>query len=399
MTPNHSAVAGSASGYDLCDGDHHDTQLRKSQLSRSVDPMDPTIDRLRQVIETSGKSQGAFAAAVGLDPPKLSKVLSGARRLTSLDVARIADVGQVSVDWLLSGQELTMATAARRAAGSSSVSAVEIATRFTELRETATDLGWPLAAVEVSIDLSGLTARSAGQKLADAALSVLGDPLLVIDGDVAGLIESHFGIDVAISDLGSDFDGLSALAECGSLILLTQTPVAVRQRFTAAHELAHVLNRDDQGVHLDEDIYAPVGKDASEVCANAFAAAFLMPAELLRDRVKPGFDEAAFAGLAMDFCVSPRALAIRLSSLNLIDKMAEAAFGKLTATQVARLSGRSAELAERGLLSNTRRSPKALAKDLFAAYTAGETTLRPYAAVLGADPAQLRDSLENAGGA
>lgn len=399
MPRNHFADAGLAIE-PCCSGEGHpDRRLRKSQLTPSVSDMDTMIDRLRQVIDASGKSQGEFALAVGLDASKLSKVLSGARRLTSLDVARVADLGRVSVDWLLSGQELTMATAARRATGSSGVAAVEIATRFTELRETATDLGWPLASVGVTVDSSGLSARDAGQKLAGEALAVLGDPALVLDGDIASLIEEQFGIDVAIANLGSDFDGLSAITESGSLILLTRTPVSTRQRFTAAHELAHVLGGDDQGVHLDENVYAPAGKDTTEVCANSFAAAFLMPAQLLRDRVKQGFNEAAFAELAMDFLVSPRALAIRLASLNLIDKVTEAAFGKLTAAQVARLSDRSAELAESVALSNTDRAPRTLASDLFAAYSAGEATLRPYAAVLGADPAQLRELLETAEGA
>ena len=86
-------------------------------------------------------NQGEFARAVGLDAPKLSKSLAGIRRFTSSDVARIAEVGGVSVDWLLGAAEPVMLTAARRAAGTSSQAATERASRLIELREIANDLG------------------------------------------------------------------------------------------------------------------------------------------------------------------------------------------------------------------------------------------------------------------
>lgn len=73
--------------------------LRKSQRVHTVDVVSTPQDRVRELIERSGRSQGEFAGVVGLDGPKLSKALSGARRFSSLDFARIADVGQVSVDW------------------------------------------------------------------------------------------------------------------------------------------------------------------------------------------------------------------------------------------------------------------------------------------------------------
>lgn len=351
-------------------------------------------DRVRDVITGSGMQQGAFAQSIGLDASKLSKSLAGSRRFSSLDLARIADVGKVTVDWLLTGEELAIATAARRAAGSSSGDAMARAMRLTELRGVAADLGRPLPdspAIAVGTQRS---TRSAGLRLADEALRLVGDPQLVLSEELPDLLESRFAVDVAIVDLGGGFDGLAVQTPQSRLVLAAPTSVPARQRFTLAHELGHLLAGHDQDVHLDKDIFAPVGADATEVQANAFAASFLMPEVLLRARVKRGFDDRQFAELAMDFEVSPRALAIRLTQLKLIDKMAEAAFGALSGRRAAQLTGREEGLQRSIVTSTTPRPSRRLASDLFAAYEGGLTTLRPVAAVLGVDPVKLRDDLE-----
>ena len=53
--------------------------------------MEGIPDRVLSLIEASGLSRRAFAQDIGLDDSKLSKSLSGARRFSSLDLARIAD--------------------------------------------------------------------------------------------------------------------------------------------------------------------------------------------------------------------------------------------------------------------------------------------------------------------
>ena len=105
------------------------------------------------------------------------------------------------------------------------------------------------------------------------------------------------------------------------LIVLGTSQIPARQRFTLAHELGHLLAGDDQGVHLDRDIYDKAqAKDPSEMRANSFASAFLMPEDILREAVGPrGLTEPGFAALACDLKVTPSALAFRLKDLRLID--------------------------------------------------------------------------------
>lgn len=214
--------------------------------------------------------------------------------------------------------------------------------------------------------------------------------------DLASVIEQGFGVDVCIASLGEGFDGLAVATQNARLILAAVTPVPYRQRFTMAHELGHLLSGDDQGVHQDQDVLTATGDD-SERRSNAFAAAFLMPEPLLRERVQRGFDTVAFATLAIHLMVSPISLAIRLSDLHLIDAMACDAWKQLTATKAAQLAGGSVAVADAARVSTQPRHPGLLSRDLYTAYLAGRTTLRPYANLIGVDSDTLRDDLERSG--
>lgn len=102
-----------------------------------------------------------------------------------------------------------------------------------------------------------------------------------------------------------------------------------RKRFTVAHELAHLLLHTQEGVHVDyavlkmRDSRASEGSDEDEIEANRFAAEILMPRDfLVADLAALGpicaDDEKAIASLAKKYGVSPQAMAIRLSTLNLV---------------------------------------------------------------------------------
>lgn len=358
--------------------------------------MQAPAERVRQLIEQSGQSQGDFATAVGLDPSKMSKSLAGARRLSSLDLARIAEHAGVSVDWLLTGQEAPLATAARAASGSPAAAATTAARTLVELRSSAARLGYPQPWRPVPCDPTVPMANQQGAELAGGALERVREAeRRSAELDLASVIEAVFGADVCITPLGHGFDGLAASTDDAKLILASVTPTAFRQRFTLAHELGHLLAGDDQEIHIDEDVFGPASrKGTSEVRANAFAAAFLMPEDELRAAVGPGFDKEAFAKLSIRLMVSPTALAYRLKNLRLIDDMAATQFGTLSAAKAARLAGASHTLAAATAFSAEERRPGLLTTDLFAAYLDGRTTLRPYANLIGVDTDSLRDDLE-----
>lgn len=363
--------------------------------------MPTTADRVRELIGDAGQTQAAFADSLGMDATKLSKSLTGVRRFSSLDLALIAENCQVSVDWLLTGEEPALATAARRSAGTSASTAFDLAHYYTALRDDLVGLGyrqqWSLPA---PMSRRGRWVDQ-GAKLAEIALAGLSAPDDEPVDDLVGAIEGGFGVDVAIQPLGEQFDGLAVATPNSRLILANVTPVYSRQRFTIAHELGHLLVGDDQQIHQDEDIDSATSKHGeSEMRANAFAAAFLMPEDaMLRafaqvaGEASPAFGEADFCRVATAWHVSPSALAYRLKSLRVIDAGLCEAWRHISSAEAARRANLSSEYAGRQAASVTRRPPGSLLRDTLAAYQEGDITLRPYAQLLGVDTRQLRQEM------
>lgn len=363
--------------------------------------MSSTADRVRELIQGSGLSQHAFGQRVGLDGSKLSKSLSGARRFSSLDLARIAELGDVTVDWLITGSEPPLAMAARTTGGTAG-RAVREARRLCTLRSDLTGLGYPQPWRPVPDGRPrGGTWSEQGERLAAAATAQLrGQNREVTEASLVAVAEEVFGVDVAIVELGPDFDGLAAASDEARLILLATSRIPGRQRFTLAHELGHLLVGDDQGLHLDPDVYDKAqGKDPSELRANAFASAFLMPPDLLRQAVgSTGLPLDGFAALACDLMVTPSALAYRLQRLRLIDAVTCDRFKAITAAKAANIAGRSDEFVRHVTEASSPRRPGLLVRDSYAAYDTGAATLRPYASLLGVDVDELRRALESESG-
>jgi Zn-dependent peptidase ImmA (M78 family)/transcriptional regulator with XRE-family HTH domain len=352
-------------------------------------------DRVLGLIKSSGLNRHAFAQEIGLDDSKLSKSLSGTRRFSSLDLARIADRFEVTVDWLITGEEPPLAVAARTTSGDAHT-ALEAAKRYTTMRGDLASLGWPQPWRPVPAAASGTYAEQ-GRALARSALDLAAKASRSInEADLPSLTEEVFGADVAIVALAEGFDGLAASSDDAKLIVLGTSPVPARQRFTLAHELGHLVAGDDQGVHLDHDVYdKSQAKDPSEQRANSFASAFLMPETILREAVgSAGLTETDFARLACELKVTPSALAFRLKDLRLIDMGTCDRFRPLSAARAATIAQRGEELAQRVALASAPRLPGLLVRDTYAAYEAGATTLRPYANLLGADVDELKQALE-----
>jgi len=354
--------------------------------------------RVLGLIEASGLSRREFGQRIGLDESKMSKSLSGARRFSSVDLARIAELCQVTVDWLITGEEPPLAMAARTTSGNAG-SALDAAKRYSTLRTDVASLGYqqPWQPVTARFNTGGYVEQ--GRRLAQEALMRVGQAgCSVAIGNLTVLIEELFGVDVAVVELGTGFDGLAASSEGVKLILLATSHIPARQRFTLAHELGHLLAGDDQEVHLDRDVYDKAqAKDPSEMRANAFASAFLMPEGTLRDAVgSTGLTDKSFAALACDLTVTPSALAYRLLHLRLIDAGACDRYKALTGSKAANLAGRGEEFAQRVSEASRPRPPGLLVRDTYAAYESGAATLRPYANLLGVDVDQLRHEIESA---
>ncbi len=359
---------------------------------------DLTVARVRSLIDDSGLTQAAFAARAGLDASKMSKSLSGVRRFTSLDLANIAELAGVTIDWLLGAQDTPPAVAARaeRHDDGAVEAAVRAATRFAQAREDLAFLGYDRKAGVVTVPTQRALAQGAdlAEQVVDGLRRAGGSPL---DRDLGEVIEHYFGVDLAVTAIPAGCDGLAWRDRHAQLILVAISEYPTRQRFTIAHELGHLLVGDDQGLHVDRDVMDPERqRQPSETRANAFAAAFLLPESDLRAAVRDGrgLDPDLFAALVMRLSVSPSTLAYRLRSLGLVDEGQREEFRTLTTAACALRASQSGEFAEWIEASRQPRLPSLLVRDTFSAYLDGRSTLRPFANLVGVDVETLEHSLD-----
>lgn len=140
-------------------------------------------------------------------------------------------------------------------------------------------------------------------------------------------IAKSLGIRLEYAPLDDELSGLAHIKEGIPIIGINALHSPTRQRFTLAHEMAHVLLHRpelERAVHVDRgslrrDALAAAGIDAIEIEANTFAAELLMPTALLMAALEGRSidleNDQAISTLARRFRVSEAAMRYRLSSL------------------------------------------------------------------------------------
>lgn len=133
------------------------------------------------------------------------------------------------------------------------------------------------------------------------------------------------GGEIRYEPFRGELSGMRLAQARGSVIGVNALHARVRQRFTIAHEIGHLLLHPDDRFHLDKslpiqfrDERSSTGEDEAEVEANQFAAELLMPEDMVRKAVVPWIGrsaEDAIEHLAQTFEVSVQAMTIRLTTL------------------------------------------------------------------------------------
>lgn len=174
------------------------------------------------------------------------------------------------------------------------------------------DLGMP--------DLQGI---GDAERLAGAVRGLLGVADEAPLRDLRDLLEETLAVRTFVLDRAGTLSGASIHhPNVGGCVLVTRNFVA-HNRYTLAHELAHLLAHRDRDGHVDL-APAPGKKPPEERFADAFAAALLMPSRGVRERftsVRQADQELSDVDLlylARTFGVSVPAMAYRLQNLRLV---------------------------------------------------------------------------------
>lgn len=146
-------------------------------------------------------------------------------------------------------------------------------------------------------------------------------------------IAQQLGLPVFTQQLQQDVSGLLIKQNGQIFCFVNSHDHRKRQRFTIGHELGHFvlghLNHSTDPVHIDKGNYAifrdsksKTGLVSTEVDANQFSAALLMPRQLIESSLKRfgsgPYSDAHVTALAEEFNVSEQAMALRLARLKYI---------------------------------------------------------------------------------
>ncbi len=146
------------------------------------------------------------------------------------------------------------------------------------------------------------------------------------------------GVHVFRRKLGnSNISGLFiAHPVAGKCALVNYSEDIYRQRFSAAHEMAHAIFDADQGASVSFE--RTDGADLVEVRANRFASCYLMPPAFLSKLPDPnGWSDSDAIGWANMLRVSCSALAISLRETKLVDQATYARISRLRVPQETKI--------------------------------------------------------------
>jgi Zn-dependent peptidase ImmA (M78 family)/DNA-binding XRE family transcriptional regulator len=264
--------------------------------------------RVRRVREAQGMSQGDLAERLGKSQAAVSQWESGRRTPAVDDLVAIAGVLDHDVREFLPGAKQPTPVAGLLRAEVAQLDYGSLSTMIESFLAEAERLPRPAERIRIWEEHPIRAAQQLLARAKNVELPIQVDELAATLG--ALVLPWHF--EDALSGLVVELEG-------GPVIGINDSHASVRQRFTLAHELGHLLLRHGEQFHLDlssdADIGDPPGyQSKAEREANEFAANLLMPAATLRSEFSqhPGIEH-----LARRFEVSDLAMRYRLANLGL----------------------------------------------------------------------------------
>lgn len=279
-------------------------------------------ERVAAARARAGLTQTELASAISLDRSALAKIENGTRRVSALELARIANALGERIEWFV--METPAAIVSHRdlrEPGTASPHIDRLVERVTWNVEFAAHHDERLSLAAIA-PLSRPNTVAEAEQMAGDARSLLGlntrEPFLnIADHTTAvGLLAFSF-------DLGADSaDAASILLETGGVAIINGHLHVGRRRLALAHELGHYLCADEYTV--DWRIAEQHDDEIWEARLDRFARAVLLPADGLADRWSElrahGSDlRTAAVRIGSEFRVDMSTLARRLRELGHAD--------------------------------------------------------------------------------
>ena len=315
--------------------------------------------RIKAAREDAGLTQEELARAVQLDRSALTKVETGGRKVSALELALIAEHLDRRIEWFVdSPPEAVISRRSRREPGTPSPVIDKLTERIAREVEFVMELDEQLALTVTPDALRHPTSRAAVEAAASEARELLGvdaaEPILDLSRQVARAGLLSFSI-----DLGAEAaDGSSMLLRRGGIAVVNGHSHVGRRRLTLAHEFGHYLFADEFSVDWQVAITDP--SSSREAKIDHFARALLLPSQGLSEAWAQhqaddrSLREAA-AITASEYRVDMSTLARRLIDLRLVSNG--------DAQQVRNVRTTRADIIDFDLLIHEELDPPELARD------------------------------------
>jgi Zn-dependent peptidase ImmA (M78 family)/transcriptional regulator with XRE-family HTH domain len=277
--------------------------------------------RIAEARGRAGLTQAQLAAATSLDRSALAKIENGTRRVSALELARIADAVDERIEWFVT--DAPPAVVSHRnmlEPGTASPAIDRLIERLAREVEFLLRHDDRLTLPEVT----GLDRPSNGDEaelMANKARVLMGvdpqQPLLRLADAAArvGILSFAFELGTGAADAAS------ILLSPGAVAVVNGTLRVGRRRLALAHEIGHCLFADEYTVDLN--VAEHNESDVWEVRLDRFARALLLPRTALErswsDLRRREDVRTAAVKLASRFRVDMSTLARRLSELRQVD--------------------------------------------------------------------------------
>ncbi|WP_075738466.1 helix-turn-helix domain-containing protein [Streptomyces acidiscabies] len=366
-------------------------------------------DRIARERAQAGLSQRELATRAELSQPTLVRIEAGERKTLSVaELDRIAVALGIPLTLLTRGnpvrQRMQVAARASENTAEELRQAEELVgailtldarlDRFVELRHQVSSLRETFLK---RVARSAVDAEHEGRELATELRERLGLGLSPVP-DLAELVESAMGLDTAALRLPKDVAGFTAHdpERDVTVMVVNASDVPERQRFSLAHELAHVLLSDGVSAHRLDGERTP-----AERRCDAFARHLLAPAEgvsrwlELFEADRPNLKECAV--VARHYGVSLPVLLIQCKKLGLLTEAQAKQLKGPTGHELAWHYGWGPQYVAESEAAARSRPPRRIMERAVEAYQAGRIGVRAIAALSGSDPNTTERELVEAG--